>query len=745
MIYNLNKYQTSIEDLQIDKLPDEVQEQFHDFMSNIPYIQSLVSSERKYARDLPRDEKGRIIVDLTHPHILENMDYFRPTAIHYQKTGKLTDLRPNANPNSEYGKWFREEVRRCYEGYVREEDGEWITGDYYFFLNYCPILVAKKEKGKKSNRVIDFPSVWDGHYLKTHYLYQARMDGKHGFELASRGKGKSYLGASLLAKRFILGESYAVQKKVQCVVTASEKKYLSGANQILDMFVTYIDFCAQNTQFPSQRLIDSKQNLQWQMGYTDVESGVKRGTLNSVIGITSKDDESKLRGSRGVLYLLEEAGTFPRLLNLYNVLRPSVEDGENVFGQIFAYGTAGDQDSDFAGAQELMYNPRGYNMQPIPNVYDKQGQGRKDFVYFFPGYLDRANCYDENGNSDVTKALVEILKDRYLVKYNSSDINSLTKRMSEIPITPQEAILKSHGNIFPVTDLNERLNQLDNNPKVYDDVYVGELVQKENGEIKYVPNNDTPIRAYPTKDNRVKGALEIYAMPEKDSHGKIPYNRYILGHDPCDNDQAESMSLSSTFVLDLWTDKIVAEYTGRNDYAEDNFEVARKLCLFYNGKMLYESNRKGTFSYFSKMNSTHLLALTPEYLRDKLLLKYSNFGSNAYGVNATKAINNYADSLTREWLIKPVPIIQTVDGEEVETTTRNLFFLKNRALIQELIQYNPYDNFDRIRAFGMLMLYREEYMVRYGGDGSKSKGEDYDANYLGNADFFTKNYDNKFK
>lgn len=66
------------------------------------------------------------------------------------------------------------------------------------------------------------------------------------------------------------------------------------------------------------------------------------------MGITSKDDESKLRGTRGVFYLIEEAGTFPRLKALYQVLRPSVEDGNAVFGTIYLQGTAGDNDSDFS-------------------------------------------------------------------------------------------------------------------------------------------------------------------------------------------------------------------------------------------------------------------------------------------------------------------------------------------------------------------------------------------------------------
>ncbi|MCI6614912.1 MAG: hypothetical protein MSC51_03635 [Mollicutes bacterium] len=64
-----------------------------------------------------------------------------------------------------------------------------------------------------------------------------------------------------------------------------------------------------------------------------------------------------------------------------------------------------------------------------------------------------ANCYDSNGNSDVTKALLSILKDRYFVKYHSTNINAISKRIAEIPITPQEAMLKSRGNIFPVTQL----------------------------------------------------------------------------------------------------------------------------------------------------------------------------------------------------------------------------------------------------------------------------------------------------
>ena len=737
-----NKYQTPIESLNINEQPQEIQEQFWDFINSVPYIRLLISPSRPTAKELKKDQEGKIIVDITQPHILENMDYFRPSAIHFQKYGCYTNLKPNANPNSEYGKWIREEIRRCYEGYIRKSDGEWITGDMYFFLNYCPIQLIKHDKKGNTIRTIDFPKVWDGHYYKSHYLNQCRLEGHHAMELASRGRGKSYYAAALLAKRFILGESSEVNKKVQCVATASERKYIQGANQLLDMFQYYIDHCAKYTQFPSKRLTSSIQNMAWTMGYLDVDTGVRRGTENSVIGITSKDDESKLRGSRGVLYLLEEAGSFPRLLKLYSVLRPSVEDGNSVWGLIYGYGTSGDSESDFSSMQELMYNPKGYNIKGVKNIYDKEGQGRKLFTYFFPGYLNMANCYDKDGNSDVIKALFNILIDRYTVKYNSTDISAITKRIAEIPITPQEAILRAQGNKFPVTQLSERLNQLDSDDNAYDDIYIGNLVLDKDNQVKFIPTNDMPIRDFPLKDNKAKGAIEIYNMPEKNNNGKVFPYRYILGLDPVATDDADSVSLMSVFVLDLWTDRIVAEYTGRQVYADDGYEIVRLMCMFYNGKCLYESNIKGPFAYFSKMNSIHLLADTPEYLRDKQLIKYSAFGSNAKGVNASLAINNFEDQLIKDWLLKPITVTKNTDEEEQETTIYNLYFLRNRALIKELILYNPDINVDRVRALGLLMLYREEKMILYQGNPSRDKDE-IPSDYLGNDPFFNRNYEER--
>lgn len=753
----MNKYQTELTEELVNSLPQEVQDQLFDIINNVEFVKRLIGPTREYAKDRPRDDKGRIIVDLVNPHILENMDYFRPSAIHYEKYGTFTNLRPNANPNSEYGKWIREERRRIWDGYVRESDGEWVTGYLYWFLNYSPMMLSKireykdkdgkKRKSKRADRVESLPECWEGIYWRFHCLDQASNGGlynnfeggQHMAELASRGKGKSYSLASILNHIFVVGENKDAHEKVKGIVTAYQKEYLTK-DGVLNKFVDMANFCATNTQFPRKRLKNSLQEMTWTMGYKDMELDIERGTQNTVLGVSSKDDESKLRGKRAAKILIEEFGTFPRLVDLYNVLLPSVQDGDIIFGQIYMLGTAGDNESDFAGAQEIMYNPRGYNMYALPNVFDKYNQGKPYFVFFFPGYVNRKGCYNEDGVSDIIKALIEILMNRYRVKYNSTDPNTIIKTIAEVPITPAEAIVKTGVNMFPVADLTERIGQLDSNPTEYNDVYVGDLVFGKDGQVEYKPTSAQPIRDFPHKDNKIEGAIEIFQMPEIDKNTNKPYNdRYILGADPYDDDESNTMSLGSIFVLDLWTDRIVAEYTGRPSFADDYYEICRKLCLFYNGRLNYEYNKKGLFSHFSTRNSLYLLTDVLDFLKEKQMMK-DGIGNKSKGTNASPAINAYARSRLRSWLLSPVPVIQTIDGESKEVMVPRLFTVRNRALLKELINYNSEGNFDRISAMGMLMLLREDKMIKYQGNVGRDRQENAENSYDGEDPFFKRNY-----
>ena len=726
-IIPVNEYQTPITKSLLAQFPDEVAEQFLDFIDTVPLLKWMISPNRPRAKDLPRDDKGRIIVDISHPHILEDMDYFRPAAKFFEQNGCYSLLKPNSNPNSEYGKWFNEEVRRCREGYVRESDGEWITGQMYWYLNYCPIMLNRLAPNSNIYvRVEDFPDFWEGIYYRYHYLDQARHHGKHAQELARRGCSKSYSLASIMSHNLILGENEAAKRRVTSVLTAYTKEYLSNKDGTFTKFTPMVDFCAQNTEFPRLMVKRSQSDMIWQMGYKNANGNIK-GSLNSVMGLSVKDDEGKIRGKRGWI-LFEEMGSFPNFKAVWDNVRDSVKEGSHVFSMLYAVGTAGDDESDFSGIKTILYNPGAYEIYSLENVYDKKGKGTDKFAYFFPSYISRAGCMDKDGNSDVVAAMLEILMERWMVK-QGGDPASLMSRIAQMPITPAEAILKVKSNFFPVVMLNERLRQLDTDPRAYDDIYVGTLIDA-GGEVQFRTTDDVPIRKWPV-DNTEQGALEIYTMPQSNH---VTSHRYIIGVDPVDNDQAESSSLFSCFVFDLFTDEIVAEYTGRKPFAEDNYEIVRLLGVFYNASIMYEANRKGMYAYFAKKHATWMLADCPEYLRDRQLVKYSMFGSAAKGITVNAPLIAYSNDLIKDWLNKTFPReVKDERGEVHIEQVPQLYKLRNRALIQELISYGPEVNVDRVRALSQVMLYREHYIILYGGSPEDS---DYDSKDVADDPFF---------
>ena len=375
VLIETNKYQTPVTQELLDSLPPEVAEQLMDCLTNIEFIRRLISPDRPYYSDLPRDERGAAIVDITNPPIIEDTDYFRQPALHFMKHGCYTFLRPNSNPNSEYRKFWDEEKRRCYEGLIRPSDGAWISGYNYWFLNYQPMMVNKITEGrKKAIRTEAFPFVQEGNIWRFYYLYDAREQGHHAIELAKRGCAKSYSLSAVMGHNLILGESEESNHRVITVLTAYQKEFLSDDKDgTLSKFKPAINFSFANTPFPHLMLKNSPNEMSWQMGYKD-EYGVERGSLNQVSAVSAKDDSEKLRGKRGWI-LIEEMGSFKGLLSLYDITRKSVEDGDYTFATMYLVGTAAESESDFSSAKTLLYNPESYNILSVENVYDRPKQG----------------------------------------------------------------------------------------------------------------------------------------------------------------------------------------------------------------------------------------------------------------------------------------------------------------------------------------------------------------------------------
>lgn len=707
MLIATNNLQTPVTEKLLDRLDSRSRIDFMDSLERITFIQRLISDSRGCARDRKKDSKGRIIVDLENLHILEDMDYFRERAIYYQKHGVYTHLYPNSAPNSEYRKFWDEERRRCKEGYVRESDGEWIPGYYYYYLNYSPIDIVVEddvidthlddlEANVRASRVEDFPHIWDGDYLFFHYIERAEARGKHGTVLKCRGRGYSFKAAAMLARNYFL------IKKSKSFAFASEQEYLLKDGLLTKTWanLNYID---NHTPWSQPRDYADRE-IHKRASYRDLESKTEKGFMSEIIGVTCKNDPQKGRGKRGKLLVFEESGTFPGLKQTFNIARKSMEQGRSTFGLELTMGTGGTVGADFEAAEEFFYHPNGYNILSLKNIFDKDAPN-SECGLFIPEYLNRQGCYDNNGNSDVIKALIEIFIARQLVRNNSSDPNSLVQEKAESPITPQESVLRVEGNKFPVMDLKELLAGISANVDGFvKGHYTGNFTIGSQGKVDFRFNTDArPIREFPLKDIYKEGAVEIFEMPKPVSDSF----RYIIGVDTYDDDDVKySTSLGSIIAFDRWTRRIVAEYTGRPQTAAEFYEIVYRMSRFYNAMVMYENNKKGLFAYFQLVKKDiSILADTPEYLSDRSSLKPS-YGNTAKGINATERINTMGRNLQVTWMLQNAYTDTPI--EEGEVSKLNLHTIRSIGYIKECIAWNPDINADRVSAMNMVMLFDAE-------------------------------------
>jgi hypothetical protein len=311
---------------------------------------------------------------------------------------------------------------------------------------------------------------------------------------------------------------------------------------------------------------------------------------------------------------------------------------------------------------------------------------------------------DADGNTDYHIATRYAIAKREQVLKGANDRNAIDRWVAEHPFNPTEACLQISGNIFPKEELVRHLAYLRTNSSIEGFKQVGNLEWDETGGLKWIHSNKPKdiVKYRLGKDDDKRGQIVIWEHPVKDA----PHGLYVGGCDPYDHDQAAtSDSLGSVFIykrfqdFESYYDIVVAEYTGRPDTVNEFYENVRKLLFYYNGKLLYENEKPGLFAYFLNKHSDHLLADQPEIIKN--IIKDSTV-RRSKGIHMTTGIKDFAELKVRDWL-----------NEEYEPGKKNLTKLLSEALIEELISFNREGNFDRVIAFMLVMVYKEELHNRH--------------------------------
>lgn len=631
-----------------------------------------------------------------------NSNKFRQACIQFQNTGSYCSY---PSGTSEYYQFWDEEMNRCINGYTAD-DGDYITGYNYFYINYCPIqrivhTVKKLPDGTTKvikTRSLQFPDFYDYDYYFFLAMAEAEEKGKHMCVLKSRRKGYSYKNAAMACR------NYYLIPNSKTYIYASNKQYLTE-DGILTKAWDYMDFVDKNTAWGKKRSVNT--SMRKRAGFfTKDEFGneIEMGYKSEIIGVSLKDNPDATRGKAGKLIIFEEAGSFPELGAAWQIARPSVEQDGIAFGTMVAFGTGGDPGSSFEALRDMFYNPDGYNCLSFENIWDSAVSNTK-CGFFIPQYtnLDIRNedgkrtYMDDDGNTNVKLSLQYILDERKIVIQNATSSVAVDRYVAERCITPQEACLEFNGNIFPKKELQEQLGLIRTNKALQNHKQVGDLIFDQSGQLKWIPKKLGDITKYPLgKDDDPKGAIVIWEHPVKDA----PSGLYIIGVDPYDHDQSGTNSLGSSIVykrfqnFESYYDIIVAEYTGRPTTAEEYYENLRKLAIYYNARIMYENERKGLFPYFTAKHCDYLLADQPDIIND---IVGNSKVQRKKGCHMNKQIKQWGEGMIKDWL-----------NEEYAPGKKNLTRILSEPLLEELISYNDTGNFDRVMALMQVMIYKEQ-------------------------------------
>ena len=640
------------------------------------------------------------------------VDFFQKTkefsylAEQYNRTGLYTNSIPGT---IEYVEFWQDVRDKCLNGFTNS-CGQKITGQHFFYLNFCPILGLNEKTGKKSKI---FPRFIDLDYEFFHMVEYCRLNQKSLVAVKGRRQGWSYKAAAICTHEFYF---YPDSK---AVIGAF---FSSFSQNTMNMVVDNSNFINTNTEFRKQRNPDLKDFIKAR--YQATVGGVKvwKGFNSEVRAISFKDNPTAAVGLSASWLILDEAGVFNNITDTYGYTEPLIKDGSTYTGVSLVFGSSGDMDSGSKYFYEMFTNPEKYNMLDFedpfnPNArigfFSSATKGRLGLCLNPESKWYKKPMVDEDGNSNYEAAQddIEFLRAKAKHGLDPKAIHNIT---TQFPCTWKEAFLRNKGNVFGSPEMLEWLGHLENTPSLRGQAQKGELFF-DDGIVKWRPSDelnyitDFPLRKDPKSGESFStdSCVVIWEHPEKYDNGEIPNYLYIAGCDPYDQDKSESGSLGSFFIYkrfyraDRTRDVIVAEYTSRPNTAEDFYEVCRKLCLYYNSKCLYENQLKGLKVYFEQKNSLHFLCEQPGIIKDVVKDSKVQRGYGIHmnrGTNGASGIKDQCELYLKKWLY------EEIDGDTEGTKQVRFKTIKSIPLLKELIAYDREINTDRVIAVMLCIL-----------------------------------------
>lgn len=490
---------------------------------------------------------------------------------------------------------------------------------------------------------------------------------------------------------------------------------------------------------------------------TDWSSGVTLGKrmsngvrdIHAIISIANinmgrKTSTQKTAGLTPATAIFDEVGKGP-IKKPYTAAMPSYDTPYGWRLSPILAGTGGEVELS-KDAQEMFSDPETYNLLvmdwDILNRRAMKGKTWKErkWAMFVPGQMANSGVKrtiglgDYLGNPD-DKKLNKIKIDATDFDASTNKLNEERKKLSTkdrvaytshtmfYPFTIDDCFLSSSQNLFPVEYAIKHKNDL-----LESGQYSGMLcdVFLESGNKLGTTKSNKQLAGFPFSGGVIDAPVQIFEMPQSNRFDDFIY---VAGQDPYKQAKSDTPSLGSFYIFkrrvgirDPYAYRIVASYVSRPS-SIDQFcrtcEVLQKgygaICLMENADQMYEQylNRK------SGMPASFFL-----FAGEAIANKYVKAGSrqnSKLGLYPTPGNQNLLFSCVVDYCWQDF-VIGYDDSTGLDITVKGIELIDDIALLDEIIQYKPGLNVDRIISFGHALV-----LARYFDDNNympKSKIEE---------------------
>lgn len=490
---------------------------------------------------------------------------------------------------------------------------------------------------------------------------------------------------------------------------------------------------------------------------TDWSSGVTLGRrmsngvrdIHAIISIANinmgrKTSTQKTAGLTPATAIFDEVGKGP-IKKPYTAAMPSYDTPYGWRLSPILAGTGGEVELS-KDAQEMFSDPETYNLLVIDwdilNRRAMKGKTWKErkWAMFVPGQMANSGVKRTIGLGDYLgkpddKKLNKIKIDATDFEASTNKLNEERKKLSTkdrvaytshtmfYPFTIDDCFLSSSQNLFPVEYAIKHKNDL-----LESGQYSGMLcdVFLESGNKLGTTKSNKQLAGFPFSGGVIDAPVQIFEMPQSNRFDDFIY---VSGSDPYKQAKSDTPSLGAFYVFkrrvgirDPYAYRIVASYVSRPS-SIDQFcrtcEVLQKgygaICLMENADQMYEQylNRK------SGMPASFFL-----FAGEAIANKYVKAGSrqnSKLGLYPTPGNQNLLFSCVVDYCWQDF-VIGYDDSTGLDITVKGIELIDDIALLDEIIQYKPGLNVDRIIAFGHALV-----LARYFDDNNympKSKIEE---------------------